>query len=382
MRPDLANVALVAATKGSLRCRLPMRVLVLTPYLYGTTGGPRSSIELWERVLEPAGITLHTSAFETQRLHDVIYKPGETRAKVVETLLAYRGRVGLLLRSLRDFDAVLVYREAALIGPAFLEHWVHRGGKPIIYQLDDPLYVPYRSPFNGYLSYLHFFGKVAHICRMASVVVVNSPQHREFASKHNGNVWEIPSLVDGDSYRPRDNRPRSGPVIVGWSGSSSTTSNLELVREPLERLSRRDDVELVTIGADADGLPGVRHRAQPWRAETEVADLQEFDVGLVPVPTTPWTTRKLFMKLVQYMTLGIAPVATPIGATPFMLEEGQTGFLADSPAEWTEVIERLVDDPALRTEVGRRAAEAAHARFTLQANADKIVAAVQSALDR
>ena len=49
-----------------------MRVLVLTPYRYGVAPGPRSSIELWERVLEPAGISFDYQPFETERLGSVI----------------------------------------------------------------------------------------------------------------------------------------------------------------------------------------------------------------------------------------------------------------------------------------------------------------------
>ena len=41
-----------------------MRLLVLTPYPYGTAPGPRSSFELWERVLAQAGIELRYAVFD------------------------------------------------------------------------------------------------------------------------------------------------------------------------------------------------------------------------------------------------------------------------------------------------------------------------------
>ena len=130
-----------------------MRVLVLTPYPYGTTAGPRSSFELWERVLGEAGITLDYAVFETDRLHEIVYEPGRTPAKAFEMARAYVEFLPKARRA-RNYDAVLVNREATLIGPALVERWVARQGKPLIYQLDDPLYIPYRSPSNGWLSYL------------------------------------------------------------------------------------------------------------------------------------------------------------------------------------------------------------------------------------
>ena len=354
-----------------------MHVLILTPYIYGTAPGPRTSIELWERVLRPAGVTFEYAPFETQRLHEIIYRPGHHREKAAEMMRSMWRRLPLMNR-LDEFDAVLVYREAALLGPAVLERWVARSGKPIIYQLDDPLYVPYRSPSNGYLSYLKFFGKVKSIIRMSKLVIVNSPQHREFASSFNSNIWEVPSVVDQERFTYSPRPPTTQPVCVGWSGSVSTKKNLQTIRDVLRELGRRSDVELRFIGGTEFDLPDVKHVALPWSAETEVDDLRRFDIGLVPLPTDEWTRRKFYLKLVQYMALGIPAIATPLGANPFVIDHGRTGFLARSSSEWREAIERLVGDPQLRTDMGQAAAEEAAARYTLAANAERIVAAFRS----
>jgi glycosyltransferase involved in cell wall biosynthesis len=354
-----------------------MRILVLTPYLYGTAPGPRSSIELWERILQPAGITFEYVPFESERLHQIIYAHGREREKAREMLAGLRRRV-LLMSRLGEFDAVLVYREAALLGPALLERWIRRSGKPIIYQLDDPLYIPYRSPWNGYLSYLKFFGKVKSLIRMSRVVIVNSPQHRQFAEPLNRNVWEIPSCVDDAEYKPLPTPPGNDrPVCVGWSGSASTSANLSTIAGVLRELGARPDVELRFIGATT-GLPNVRYTLRPWRPETEVSDLRRFDVGLLPLQTNEWNRRKFYLKLVQYMALGIPAVAAPLGANPYVIEHGRTGFLASSEAQWRETLVRLIADPELRVSVGRAAGEVAHARYTLAANAEKIVAAFRS----
>ncbi len=300
-----------------------MRVLVLTPYLYDTAPGPRTSIELWERVLEPAGIDFEYAPFESRRLHDIIYAEGHHREKATEMLAGLGRRIRDMAR-LADFDAVLVYREAALLGPALFEWWVVSRGKPIIYQLDDPLYVPYRSPSNGYLSYLKFFGKVKSIIRMSSVVIVNSPQHRDFAVRLNNNVWEIPSVIDETRYSFRPSAPSSPKsVCVGWSGSSSTRRNLKTIHPVLRELGRREDVELRFIGGLDFGLPDVPHTSVPWHAESEVEDLRRFDVGLVPLPLNEWNKRKFYVKLIQYMALGIPAVASPLGANPYVIEHGR-----------------------------------------------------------
>src|SRR5579862_415563 len=360
-----------------------IRVLVLTPYPYGTTAGPRSSFELWERVLRDAGITFDYAVFETERLHEILGTPGNQLEKAIEMARSY---VRFLPNAARasSYDAVLINREAALIGPALIERWIASRGTPLIYQLDDPLYIPYRSPSNGVLSYLKFFGKVKSLCRMSSVVLGNSPSHVAFARRYNSNVWEIPSLVDANLYTGWRPQPASEGrrVTIGWSGGPTTVENLQVIRDPLRTLSRRSDNQVLLIGASDFGLPDVPHTGLEWRGETEVADLRRLDVGLVPVPLTAWTPHKLYLKLIQYMALGIPAVATPLGTNPVIMEDGRTGFLAEGSSDWVQKVERLIENPDLREEMGKAAAEKAHRGYTLQANADKIVAAFRSAWKR
>jgi|SRR5579875_2946296 len=355
-----------------------MEVLVLTPYLYGTTPGPRSSIELWDHILRPADINFHYAPFENAALRRCIYQQGRSPAKIDQLTRAYVRRLRRM-RSLHDYDAVLVYREAALIGPEIFERWVHRAKIPMIYQLDDPLYVPYRSPFNGYFSYLKCFSKVGRIARIAKLTIVNSRQHREYVARFTDRIKEIPILVDGDAYQV----PRRQPcdrVTIGWSGSPSTARNLSLIAAPLAQMSRRGDVAIRLIGGTRYDLPGVAFIDVPWAPETEVRELQQLDVGLLPVPVTPWNKRKFFMKLVQYMAVGAVSVCTPIGANPEVIDHGANGILAASELEWRAALERLGTDAAWRAQLSVAAARTAHEHYTVQARAAEIVDAFDAAL--
>ena len=209
-----------------------MRILALVPSALGHSPGQRSTIELWERPLVEAGFLLEYAPFETPALRRVLSQKGQRPLKVQEMLSAYSRRVRCL-RDLRRFDAVYVYREAALIGPAFLERWIARRGLPIIYSLDDPLYIPYVSPSNGWLSYLKFFGKVATICRLSRVVIVNSRFHQDYAEKYSGNVRQIPSVVDERIYRYRPGRPHGSPSAWAGAGAPRRQRTWDLSRVPL-----------------------------------------------------------------------------------------------------------------------------------------------------
>ncbi|MFL6253607.1 MAG: glycosyltransferase family 4 protein [Pyrinomonadaceae bacterium] len=356
-----------------------MEVLTLIPNRYGFAPGQRGSIELWEKVLAPEGIRLHWAPFESERLREILYTPGHTFEKAAEMMRGYVERLKLLKR-LDDYDAVFVYREAALLGPAFLEKRIARR-KPIIYQLDDPLYVPYRSPSNGYLSYLKFFGKIADIIRLSKVVIVNSSHIREFAARHNRNIWQVPSIVDTDRYVFKPEPDKLERVTVGWSGSPTTVGNIRVVANALRELQTKVDCGVHLIGGTEFDLPGVNYTAQKWSAETEVEDLRKMQVGMIPLPVNEWNKRKFYMKTAQYMALGIPPVCTPMGSNPEVIEHGRTGFLAEGDADWVEYLLLMVRDGRLRREMAARAAHVARERFSLEANAPKVVEAFRAALN-
>ena len=118
--------------------------MTLVPNQKGHAPGQRGSIELWEDILKREGIELTYAPFESDKLREILHKDGNSAAKAFEMVRGYAKRLKLL-QNLDEFDAVFVYREAALLGPAFLEKMAARK-KPIIYQLDDPLFMPYKKP--------------------------------------------------------------------------------------------------------------------------------------------------------------------------------------------------------------------------------------------
>ena len=108
--------------------------------------------------------------------------------------------------------------------------------------------------------------------------------------------------------------------------------------------------------------------------QTEVSDLRELDIGLLPLPLTEWNKRKFYLKLAQYMALGIPAVCTPLGSAVDAVDHGVTGFPADSEGEWMRYLEKLIEDDQLRATMGAEASRRAHAEFTLQANTGRILA--------
>jgi glycosyltransferase involved in cell wall biosynthesis len=354
-----------------------MKVLVIADALANKSPGSRFRIEQWMTWMARAGVHSDYAAFEDEGLRAVIYTPGKYLRKAGGVLRGYARRVALL-RKLKDYDVVFLYEQAARIGPAVLERLIARTGIPIVYDFCDPIYEPYKSFINGYLSHLKFPGKTAHICKLSQHVLVGNEELAEYARAHNPHVTIVPITIDTEEYRPAPAREAAVPVI-GWSGSHSTVPHLDTARPVLQRLARARKIELRVVGTASYALDGVPVTAQAWRAETEVADLQRFDIGIMPLPDDPWVSRRTHLKVRQYMGLGIPCVVSPLGVNRELITDGVNGFLATTEEEWVEKLTRLVDDPALRARLGAAGRKTIEERYSAALWAPRVQAILQAA---
>ena len=107
-----------------------MRLLAIVPSVYDTSPGQRFRLEQWEPYLQQLGVEITYAAFEDSELSATLHKPGNVGKKMRLIVKAFGRRAGVV-RSLRGYDAVYLFREAALLGPPIFERMVHRSGVPL-----------------------------------------------------------------------------------------------------------------------------------------------------------------------------------------------------------------------------------------------------------
>ncbi|HMF55084.1 MAG TPA: glycosyltransferase [Pyrinomonadaceae bacterium] len=356
------------------------RIAALVPNSLGVSPGQRVRIETWAPYLEQAGWTVDFYPFEDERLRSVLYRPGAMRAKVSLLLSCYLRQLRLVLQG-PPCDLLFVFREAALFGPAILERLAGRLKVPIIYDLDDPVFVPYRSPINGWFSLLKFSRKTNTIFRLSDHVIAINNLIAGYAAKFNPSVSVMPNCVDIERYRPLPRAPDDSLRLV-WVGSHSTMRNLESIADPLRRLQAIHKAPLRVIGAGEVNLPGVDVEMRQWSAQTEVASLQDCDVGLVPLPDHPWHRWKFFYKTVQYMATGLPVVARRIGSNSEIIQDGVNGFLVESEDEWYERLLVLANDRELRQRMGEAARSTVVEHYSVQKQMPRLVEIFEQVLER
>lgn len=355
------------------------RIAALVPNILGVSPGQRVRIESWAGYLREAGWTIDFYPFEDAGLHKIIYEPSHAAGKAKRLLQCYLRQLRLILRK-PPCDILFIFREAALIGPAVIERLAKRLRVPIIYDLDDPVFVPYRSPMNGWFSLLKFPRKTYSLFRLSTHIIAINNLIAEHAAGFNPSVSVIPNCVDIERYQPKP-KPADAPVRLVWMGSHSTMPNLETIERPLRRLQETDNALLRVIGAGEVNLSGVEAEVRQWSAETEVADLQDCDVGLVPLSDMVWNPWKFFYKTVQYMAVGIPVVARRMGSNSEIIQHGVNGFLVETEDEWYDSMRELITNHDLRRRMGAAARERVVAQYSTQSQMPNMISVFEQVLE-
>ena len=353
-----------------------MRVLAWVPQEVDTSPGQRYRIEQWDPSLREEGIEITYSPSTPARVTALLQQSGAVRPKAWGLTQAFSRRLREAWEA-SAFDLVYIFREGALFGPALAERLLSWNGIPFVFDFDDAVWVRYVSPANSYFSYLRFPGKTATLCRLARHVIAGNSYLRDYATRYNEHVSIVPSTIDTLKYEPISPRASTRPVI-GWTGSYSTVQYLRLIRPALVRLRARRDFRVVVVGGTGFEIDGVEVEHRPWRSATEVQDLSDFNVGIMPLADTEWERGKCGLKALQYMALGIPPVVSPVGVNREIVDHGQNGFLASTEDDWVETLDRLLADGDLRLRVGRAARATVETRFSARVQAPRVAQILRS----
>ena len=332
----------------------PVRVLFLLPYPLGRAPSQRFRVEALLPLLDAAGIQYTLRPFMDEATWNVLYKGGSLPRKALGILKGYAKRAATVLAGAGGYDYVFIHREAAPLGPPVFEWWLRKvARRKIIFDFDDAIWIPNTSQENKLAAMLKAFWKVPLICKWSAKLSAGNDYLAAFGRRHcRGEVLRIPTVVDTAHRYNVLRQHAAGKATVGWTGSHSTLKYLDSIMPLLQALQEELDFTFLVIADKQPELPLKDWRFVPWSAATEIPDLLQIDVGVMPLSADSWSEGKCGFKLIQYMALGIPAVASPVGVNSIIIQPGQNGFLAADDAAWTAHLRMLINDAGLRGRLG------------------------------
>ncbi len=352
-----------------------MRILFLPKYSR-FAASTRQRFLQYLPILERDGIECEVSPLLDEKYWDKKSVTGRTPVR--ETLSAYRRRLGVL-GTVRRFDLVVLHCEALPYLPPFWERALVGLGVRYVFDFDDAIHHNYDQHPSAAVRWL-LAGKIRQVIRWSSGVSAGNRYLADYARPFSRRVEILPTVVDLARFCPTRSPVQKGSrIVVGWIGSPSTAPYLSLIAGPLARFCARQEARVVAVGSGPISLPGVPLETRPWSEAAETDDIRGFDIGIMPLPDTPWARGKSAFKLIQYMACGLPVVASPVGANAEVVENGVSGILADGGDQWLDALCRLAGDGDLREEMGRRGRARVEACYCLNVMAPKFLAFVREA---
>lgn len=281
------------------------------------------------------------------------------------------GSLGRLLQG-RNYDVVFVQKGILSTNWKGLDDLLGWANSRLIFDLDDLVYgksvVEFRSPL---LRAFQDKNQTEKISSRARAVIAGNSYLKDLALRYNRNVFVIPTPVDTNRFVPRRATPgrERGEVVIGWIGDPGGLTYVRLLEGVFRELSKRYPVRLKLIsrfGGEPFYRQGLRVDCVEWSYQNEVREMEDFDIGVMPLPDNDWARGKCSLKLLQYMAMGLPSVSSRVGNNTEIIEEGREGFLAHEPEEWIQKLARLIEDPSYGESMGEAARKKAVRNYSLE----------------
>ena len=296
------------------------------------------------------------------RLRDCL--PFYTRGGIETTILPVRrsslGERLAVPAQARRHDVVLLFKTTG-----FREHELKRLARAnprIVFDFDDAVMFreqKFRRPLR-----LEDFEKFVRTMRYCAAAVAGNDFLASFAEACGVQTTILPTAIDLARYQVKKDSTGS---TIGWLGLSDGLSYLRHIQPALARLNERfPNLKLKIVSDKPLELDRVRIENETWRAEAEQKNLSSFDVGIMPLWDSVWTRGKCGYKILQYMGVGTAVVASDVGANSQIVVSGENGFLARTEDDWVKSLATLIENPDLRRTFGLRGRELVEKKYSLE----------------
>ncbi|MCG8322230.1 MAG: glycosyltransferase family 4 protein [Cytophagales bacterium] len=354
-----------------------MKIVFLVPYPTRQAPSQRFRFEQYLHFFNHQRIRYDIAPFLDEATWKILYQRGKFKSKLWGIIKSLIKRKFLVLFGLFEYDYVFIHREAAPVGPPVFEWWIAKVlKKKIIYDFDDAIWLPNTSQTNRLAARLKWHNKVGSICKWSYKISAGNDYLFDYAGQFNKNVVLNPTTIDTENLHNPVLYPQPkklGKPVIGWTGTHSTLPYLKMLVPILQKLEKQFYFTFLIISNQPPDLPLKSIEFLPWNKETEIEDLLKIDIGVMPLSEDQWSKGKCGFKALQYLSLNIPALVSPVGVNSKIVRHGENGFLCATEAEWNENLKKLLVDIDLRQRLGRKGRKDIILNYSVLANRDNFM---------
>lgn len=356
-----------------------MNVLFLTLYP-DIAASPRYRVSQYIPHLQRAGIDCTIASALTPRQWAIMSGPERTVRPFWYHFHETRQRIVQILTA-RRYDIVVVQKAVTTAYIRGLGSLIRSRARKLVYDIDDAVHLAPPHPLRGFSRMVEDRDQILGLFAQADLVLAGNHWLLDEAKQSGANAVYLPTAVDTDRFTPANVPPDA--YRIGWMGNPST---MVCVAPAAEALSRVQDAELAFVGAHECDVPWPNTEVRPWSLADEVAEVQRFSIGIMPMPDDSheaigpapnWMRGKCGLKALLCMSCAVPCVVSPYGAANEFIRDGENSMFARDTEEWLAAFERL-RDPELRASMGERARTTVEAHYSLKSTAPKLIEMLES----
>ncbi len=285
-------------------------------------------------------------------------------------------------------DGVIVDRlwrpEISLAMAKELVQAIRATGARFIYSLDDQFFAISKEhvdqDIQAKLEIVDYF------LRQADAVLVTTDTLKTDLGPYNEKILVLPHALDERLLVPRvlkDARPQDAArcKVIGCMGTLTHDEDLLWVLPALQEIYQKHagQVRFEFVGVMGKAETRQVFKDLPVRFIGPEGDEREYplfmlwftsrvnwDIALSPLVDTQFNRAKSDVKFLDYASLAVPGVYSPIPAYQRSIEHRKTGWLAENTSTaWFDALDALLQDDALRAEMGNNAYRYLYAQRTL-----------------
>lgn len=328
---------------------------IIAPYPIGKAPSQRFRFEQYIDFLEQQQYKVQFHAFHSEKGWELIYKKSAFIQKSLYLATCFLKRMLLCFR-LINAQHIFIHREMSHLGPPIFE-WilVKVLRKKYTYDFDDAIWLPNYSEVNQKYNRLKCYWKTKHLIKWADKVVAGNDFLANYARQFNNKVQIIPTTIDTENYHQLMVNHDAEKVIIGWTGTHTTMHYLVPLYPIILELEKTHDFEFHIISNEKPSNQIASLVYKKWNKSTEIEDLAQIQIGVMPLTQSDWAEGKCGFKALQYMSLGAVAVVSPVGVNSKIIQHEKNGFIVSAAEEWKKTLIQLIENSVERKQIGANA---------------------------